>query len=48
MDSSVPLEREKKTITYGEGGRYLGGKVNGGDGRGELDLVLVERKGLKS
>jgi hypothetical protein len=28
-DTSVPLGREKKAITSGEGGRDLGGKVNG-------------------
>jgi hypothetical protein len=29
-DASVPLGREKKAITSGEGWRYLGGKVDGG------------------
>ena len=29
-DASVPLGREKKAITSGEGGRDLGGKVDGG------------------
>jgi hypothetical protein len=29
-DASVPLGREKKTITSGEGGRDLGGKVDSG------------------
>jgi hypothetical protein len=29
QDASVPLRREKKTITSGEGGRNLGGKVDG-------------------
>jgi hypothetical protein len=28
-DTSVSLGREKKAITNWEGGRYLGGKVNG-------------------
>ena len=28
-DASVPLGREKKAITSGEGGRDLGGKVDG-------------------
>ena len=28
-DASVPLGREKKAITSGEGGRDLGGKVEG-------------------
>ena len=49
-DASVPLGREKKTITSGEGGGDLGGKVDreGGLGdRGEPDLVLGEGKGLK-
>ena len=32
-DASVPLGREKKAITSGEGGRDLGGKV---DGEGEM------------
>jgi hypothetical protein len=27
-DASIPLGREKKAITSGEGGRDLGGKVN--------------------
>ena len=49
-DASVPLGREKKAITSGEGGRDLGGKVDGGErdgGGGEPDLVLGEGKGLK-
>ena len=29
-DASVPLGREKKVITSREGGRDLGGKVDGG------------------
>ena len=33
-DASVPLGREKKAITSGEGGRDLGGKVDGGGQRG--------------
>jgi hypothetical protein len=45
-DVSVPLWREKKVITSGDGGRELGGKVDG-VGRGEPDLVLGEGKGLK-
>ena len=28
-DASVPLRREKKAITSGEGGEDLGGKVDG-------------------
>jgi hypothetical protein len=48
-DTSVPLGREKKAITSGEGGRELGGKVEGARrGRRKPDLVLGERKGLKS
>jgi hypothetical protein len=49
-DTSVPLEREKKAITSGEGGTDLGGKVDrvGVSGvRGEPDLVLSEGKGMK-
>ena len=52
-DVSVPLGREKKAITSGEGRRIMGGKVDkresGRDwvGRGEPDLVLGEGKGLK-
>ena len=34
-DTSVPLGREKKAITSGEGGRDLGGKVDGVGRRGE-------------
>jgi hypothetical protein len=45
-DAPVPLGREKKAMTSGEGGRDLGGK--GGRGRGEPDLVLGEEKGLRS
>ena len=44
------LGREKKAITNGEGGRDLGGKVNGGaewGWGGEPDLVLGGGKGLK-
>jgi hypothetical protein len=48
-DTSIPLGREKKSITSGEGGKNLGGKVDRvGVGRGELDLVLGEGKGLKT
>jgi hypothetical protein len=45
-DASISLGREKKAITSGEGGRDLGGKVDGGGvrGRGEPDLVLGEGK----
>jgi hypothetical protein len=48
-DASVPLGREKKAITSGEGGRDLGGKVDGGRNErgGEPDLVLGKGKGLK-
>jgi hypothetical protein len=49
-EASVPLGREKKAITSGEGGRDLGGKVDelgGRTGRGEPDLVLGKRKRLK-
>ena len=31
-DASVPLQREKKAITSGVGGRDLGGKVGGKGG----------------
>ena len=43
-DASVSLGREKKATTSGEGGRDLGGKVDGGRGRGEPELVLGEGK----
>ena len=33
--ASVPLGREKKAITSGEGGRNLGGKMDGGGENGE-------------
>ena len=52
-DTSVPLGREKKAITNGEGGRSLGGKMDTWEGgeamgdRGEPDLLLGEGKGLK-
>ena len=50
-DTSVPLGREKKAITSGEGGRDLGEEMGGvgrsRGGRGEPDLVLGEGKGLK-
>jgi hypothetical protein len=57
-DTSVPLRREKKATTSGEGGKDLGGKVDGVGGgrelgrkgvgeRGKPDLVLGEGKGLK-
>ena len=35
-DASVPLGREKKIITKGEGRRDLEGKVNGCGGRGHM------------
>ena len=40
-DASVPLGREKKAITSGEGGRDLGGKVDRGRGymRGKGNLI---------
>ena len=43
------LGEKKKLITSGEGGRDLGGKVEGGrvGGKGEPDLVLGEGKGLR-
>jgi hypothetical protein len=41
-DASVPLGREKKEITSGEGGRDLGVKGDGGWGIEEPDLVLGE------
>jgi hypothetical protein len=49
---SVPLGREIKAISSEEGGKDLGGKVNGvggvvGGGRGKYDLVLGEGKGLE-
>jgi hypothetical protein len=37
-DASVPLEREEKAITRGEGGRDLGGKVDE-DLRGKGNLI---------
>ena len=53
-DASVPLGREKKAITSGEGRKELEAKVDGGGvgnaERGEdrgPDLVLGEGKGLK-
>jgi hypothetical protein len=40
--------REKKSVTTGEGGRDLRGKVNRESwGRGEPDLLLGEGKELK-
>jgi hypothetical protein len=47
-DTSVPLGREKKTITSGEGGVWEG-KWTGREWRerGEHDLVLGEGKELK-
>ena len=48
-NASVPLGREKKAIISEEGGRALRGKADGGTvGRSDPDLVLGERKGLKS
>ena len=47
-DASVPLGREKKAITSGEGGKNYEGKWAGSSGgRGEPDLVLGEGKRLK-
>jgi hypothetical protein len=44
-DTSVLLEREKKATTSRDGGRDLGGKVEGdGVGQREPDLVLGEGK----
>jgi hypothetical protein len=43
-DTSVPLERKKKTIISEEGGTWEGKWM----GRREPDLVLGEGKGLKS
>ena len=43
-DASVPLGREKKTITGGEGGRDLGGKVNRWEGDGNLIWYWVREK----
>ena len=46
-NASVPLGREKKAITSGEGRRDLGGKVDGRWGRGrEGNLIwyLVKEK----
>jgi hypothetical protein len=52
-ETRVPLGREKKAITSGEGGRHMAGKadkvkgsVSGGGGE-KPDLVLGEKKGLK-
>ena len=47
--TSVPLGRDKKAITRGEGGRDLGGEVNGTWlwERGEHDMVLGGGKELK-
>jgi hypothetical protein len=49
-DALVPLAREKKAITSGKVRRDLGGNLDGGQelGRGETNLVLCERKGLKT
>jgi hypothetical protein len=45
--TSIPLRREKKAITTGEGDRDLGGgKVDRVGGK--PDLVLGERKELKT
>ena len=47
-DSPLPLGREKKGITSGEGGRDMGGKIDRGlEERVEPDMVLGEGKGLK-
>jgi hypothetical protein len=49
-DGSVPLGREKKAITSGEGcreGSWMENGQKGGVGReGEPGLVLIEEKGL--
>ena len=57
-DASVPLRREKKAITSGEGRREGERKgtrkepkekwMGGGVGRGKPDVVLSEGKGLKT
>ena len=50
-DAPVPLGREKKAMTSGEGGRDLGGKVDWvgeSRGRGKPDLLLDEGRGLKT
>jgi hypothetical protein len=50
-DTSVPLGREKKAISSGERGTWEGKWkrwVGALRGRGELDLVLGEGKGLKT
>jgi hypothetical protein len=41
-DASVSCRREKKAIVGGEGGRNLGGKVDGvgGQWKGEGNLIL--------
>ena len=48
-DASVPLGREKKVITSGEGWRDLGGKVDrGGEWKEEENLIwycVREREG---
>ena len=46
-DTSVPLGREKKAFTSGEGGKDLEGKLDQVAGRGKHDLVLGNGKGLK-
>ena len=48
-NTSVPLGREKKAITSGEGSKDLGGKMDRGEEWEErgADLVLGEGKGLK-
>ena len=48
-DASVPLGREKKAITSGEGGTWKGQWTGWGavGAIGEPDLVLGEGKGLK-
>jgi hypothetical protein len=38
-DSLGPLGRKKKTITSGEGGKDLGGKMDAGLGWGEGNLI---------
>ena len=46
-DTSIPLGREKKEITSGEGGAWEGKWMGVVGGRGEPDLLLGEGKGLK-
>jgi hypothetical protein len=43
-DASVPLRREKKAITSGEGGRDLGWKVDWRGAKGNLIWYWVRKK----